>query len=227
MNMWIVVLIMIPVVAIMIFGGNPVRDFQEKQREAAAKYGTDELTIATSRFVENHEKATGQASSLEGGVTQKEMISAIKTVSPKVRLADDFDIKPLSPSDKISSGLFRKNPSPPPPQPDDGFDKALNGTGAVVAQPAQPLQPVQQPVNENNYYPPIVPDKNTIIATSAPPAVLTGREARLRSGQVIIFERTSVYTIDASGGRVSMPDGEYTLQDGSTILVSGGKNITR
>ena len=228
MNMWIVVLIMIPVLAIMFLGGNPVRDFQKKQQELAAKYGTDELTNATLRGIENNERASGQASSFEG-VSSSDLISSIKTVSPPIRYEDDLTVREPSMNDRInSSALFRKNPAPPTSsatQLDDGFDKALSGTVAV-GQPLQPAQSVRS-ANTDNYYPPIVSSMNAASTSAAPQAVLTGKEVKLRSGQIIIFEGVYVYTVNTSGGRVAMPDGEYILQDGGSILVSGGKNIAK
>lgn len=229
MNMWIVVLIMVPVLAIMIFGKNPIREFQNEQKALVEKYGGDELTIATSRFVENSEKASGQNSSLDG-VSSKEVLSSIKNASAPIRLADDFSPqKPLL-NDNINNktsggGLYGGRPSVPSSSSDDVFDSI--GKPQIQQQIYQPQQMERavQPENSANYYPPIIADRT--VFTPPQPVILKGKEARLRSGQVVIFEGASVYTVDAAGGRVPMPDGEYVLQDGGNLIVSNGRSVIR
>ncbi len=248
MNMWIVLIVMVPVIAILLFGKNPIREFQNEQRGMLEKYGGDDLTYATSRFVEEQEKAGffGSESNVLQGPSSKDMISSIKKVSPNVSTGDDLTIKPIAPQSS-SRGMFGGGGSTEQQQrgnytitapADNDFEKNLNIDDnqkypqLYKQQQMQydqqdqrsnpsPSSAVQSSEQNSNYYPPVFSDN----AYSKPqPVQLTGKEAKLRSGQPIIFEGVYVYTVGASGERVAMPDGEYVLQDGSSVTVSGGKN---
>jgi hypothetical protein len=77
----------------------------------------------------------------------------------------------------------------------------------------------------SNYYPPVLPDvtPSVKISSAGQKVVLSGNEAKLRSGQPIIFDGTDVFTVDAAGNKKILPDGNYTLENGSGIRVSEGR----
>lgn len=80
--------------------------------------------------------------------------------------------------------------------------------------------------NSDGYYPPIVgdgSDKSKQNAKVQPENV----SMKLRSGQLLVSEGTQVFTIDANGKKVVLPDGNYVLSDGGTIEISGGVRVVR
>ena len=78
-------------------------------------------------------------------------------------------------------------------------------------------------VESGDYYPPIAkstPEQPPVDVTKTSPAT------SLRSGQRIWFNDMAVYTVDAAGKTISLPDGDYTLIDGSNMTVQGGKRVS-
>lgn len=69
----------------------------------------------------------------------------------------------------------------------------------------------QQAPTGNSYYPP-------------PPQSSLGGTSLLRGGQQVAFSGHKVYTYDASGKMVPMPDGVYPTYDGKlNLIVRGGR----
>lgn len=272
MNMWIVVIIMVPVLALLFFGSNPIKDFQDRSREFFGKYGSDELTIQTNMYLEKQQQGAysfGGGSVLE---TPKEgdIMKSIKQAAPtlddngntatsreamekarKMGIFDDAQAEALAtggiaPADdnwsggagggkgrlvirdnqagtEVSprSGYSRQTSSQPYGSPSDQYrysgESYYNNYPAGVA--SGNLQ------EEDSYYPPIVKEDPAAFASYRQPVVLTGLETKLRSGHPIVFEGASVYTVDASGNKKDLPDGDYTLENGSKITVKGGIRI--
>jgi hypothetical protein len=72
-----------------------------------------------------------------------------------------------------------------------------------------------------SYYPPI-------IGGASPKTIQDNAIAdssKLRSGQQLSFDGMNVYAVDKAGNKTPLPDGNYTLYDGSEIVVHGGRRI--
>ncbi len=242
MNMWLVLLIMIPVILVMVFGKNPIREFQKEQRALVEKYGGDELTYAVSRNLEEQGAVDSSGKSILDAPTSNDMISSIKSVSKPVSTGEDLTIKKgggANPNNRpvgannLSGATQPRFTAPnisdtkPVSSKDDGFmfQPQAAGSGQYNAG----LQP--QPHDEG-YYPTIISKDNsgnvaTSSAQAGQKATLTGKEARLRSGQPVIFDGGYVYTVNAAGERLPMPDGDYVLENGSALKVSRGQSISQ
>ena len=206
-------------IALVAFGKNPLREFQKQQKEIMAKYGTDDLSVATNIYLEQQQNSGGGFMGLLGGnqpaepPTEKNMINSIKSSAD---LANSAAIK--SAARDAANPLVSKVAKPDIDLPEDNFiavevSTGLNSKGEKI--PAKP----------SNYYPPIVGQASIEPSNQPKPMILTGKEPRLRSGQVIAFEGTSVYLIDKMGNRTNMPDGTYNLEDGSKLIVVNGQSM--
>jgi len=72
-----------------------------------------------------------------------------------------------------------------------------------------------------SYYPPII--GGTSLKTIQDNAIADS--SKLRSGQQLSYEGTAVFAVDKNGKKTPLPDGNYTLYDGSEITVHGGRRI--
>jgi hypothetical protein len=197
------------VVGMLVFGGNPLREFQARQKEMLKKYGSDELTIRTNLYLEQQQNS---GSGMLGGGAPSEptnetsMINSIKSSGTADYVAKDI------PSDAIVKVA----------KPDDEEEDYVG----IEVNKSTEAEAAKQIAKTSNYYPPIVGQIDPQQAQQKP-IVLTGKEPKLRSGQVIAFEGTFVYLVDQYGNRKTMPDGTYNLQDGSTIVVTNGRSMLR
>lgn len=200
------------VVGMLVLGDNPVREFQRKQKEILSKYGNDDLTIRTNLYIEQQ-----KANSTLGTEERAEPASATSMLnSIKSSSAEDNSVNP------DSSGIAVKVAEPDDALPEDiSVEVNGNDSGSPVKREAE-----KNIEKANNYYPPIIGQTNEM-ASQQKPVILTGKEPKLRSGQAIAFEGTSVYIIDNNGYKKPMPDGIYNMQDGSRITVSNGRSMMR
>lgn len=105
--------------------------------------------------------------------------------------------------------------------PDDGTPEPDNG----VLIKDKTNDDLPQPATKNDgYYPPIVGSGVGAGGNVVTQPIAEGGQ-KLRSGQPISFDGTSVYSVDKYGNKASLPDGTYTLDDGSTIKVHAGHNV--
>jgi hypothetical protein len=93
--------------------------------------------------------------------------------------------------------------------PVDGMVVKGNSDGELPSAGKNLVRP-----QSGGYYPPIV-------GSSA-----TDGGKKLRSGQPIAFDGTAVYSVDKMGRKTLLPDGTYTLYDGSSIEIHGGRRIS-
>ncbi len=199
------------VIALVAFGENPLRKFQREQRELMEKRGTDELSVVTNLYIEQKQKKgfSGMFGGDESAPTSESgMINSIKSSANSNLIGDGSD---------ISSAV--KVAKPDEEFPEDnyvsvGVSNKLDSMGN------------QKPEKTNDYYPPIA-GKSVAASVSQKPMVLTGKEPRLRSGQMIAFEGTSVFLVDQNGNRSIMPDGTYNLQDGGSLIVNNGRSMLK
>jgi hypothetical protein len=239
------------VLGLLVFMKNPLREFQESRRELLMKYGTDELAIRTNLFVEQQQKSpmsfgSEPASGGKPGDMYKNMLQS-QTDAEK---NDDIKINPRT--GKIETNSYKSSPSvasqtvAPPDRPlyegDSGMGlnspsypgqrPGLNRQANFNQQyPAAPDLQIHDNANKprpqkiSNYYPPVMPDAapSVKISSAGQKVALSGNEAKLRSGQPIIFDGMDVFTVDATGNKKVLPDGNYTLENGSGIRVSEGK----
>lgn len=234
MNMWIVLLVMIPVILLMFFGKNPIREFQNEQKVLVEKYGNDELTYAVSRSLEEQGAIGIDGKSVLEAPSSNEMISSIKSTSKPVSTGEDLTIKKKSEGgNRLGGNVGAGQPRFALPsvtdtktvaKPDDFVFQPQEANGGGVN-----AYPPQTQSQDRDYYPNVITrdSSGSVIsqAGSGTKAQIGGREARLRSGQPVIFDGASVYTVNAAGERVPMPDGDYILQDGGALKVSGGRSM--
>lgn len=238
------------VLALLVFMKNPVREFQENRRAILTKYGTDELTIKTNLFLEQQQQ---QSSPLSFGNRQpapptKSSDILKDMLQSQTDVEKDDDLKINRRTGRLETNSYKARPPvtrQPVAPPDEDLYGGDNGFGGD-----SPAYPVQQPRPNrqlgrvpmpdpyvpdnggsqpspqiNSYYPPVMPDTQTNLRVGNPgqKVVLSGNEAKLRSGQPIIFDGSEVYTVDAAGNKRILPDGNYTLENGSGIRVSEGR----
>lgn len=220
MKFWAIIIVG-GVLFLLLFGKNPVREFQEQQKALMEKYGTDELSIETNVYLEQQQPSQGSFGGFMGGNSNQDkpmdMTGSIVNSNSK--------------SSGKSSGIgsiFGGGNNQPAKSPSD-FD--VNNTDKIVITNTNRNNTTQDiggfgntsktnhgSLANDNYYPPAVNQP-------VEPNASTGNGPKLRSGQSIVFEGTSVYTIDQYGNKTRLPDGKYTLQDGGQINVIGGKNV--
>lgn len=199
------------VVAFVALGKNPIREYQRDMRKVGEKYGTDEATIRTNMFIEQKQKGatgvySGAASQPAGPVTEDDMKNSI-TSSVVTNYGIATPDMPSAPAVKVA-------------QPDDQFED--NSLDVEVSQQPDPNAVVsKKEAMSRDYYPPIV--GAPVAAQPQQLATFTGREPKLRSGQVIAYEGSSVFLVDQYGRRTIMPDGTYTLSDGNELIVTNGR----
>ena len=113
--------------------------------------------------------------------------------------------------------------------PDAGDNVMVKTTsdGVVINPPTKDnsSQEIPSPLlsepTTNGYYPPIIGGASP--KTIQDNAIADG--LRLRSGQKLSFDGMNVYAVDKAGNKTPLPDGNYTLYDGSEIVVRGGRRI--
>lgn len=200
------------VIGMLIFGGNPLREFQKKQKELRDRLGSDELTIITNLYLEELKNSSNVMGALNGEPTEptnsKTMLNSMKTSGVDNNSKRNTDL----------GGIAVKVAEP-------DSDLESNYVGVEVSNNAKADE---EKSRASNYYPPIVgltDNIEVVQSQTQKPVVLTGKEPRLRSGQVIAFDGTLVYIIDAAGNKKTMPDGTYNLEDGRQIVVSNGRNM--
>jgi hypothetical protein len=198
------------IVGTLIFGSNPLREFQNKQRELLAKYGSDELTIATNLFIEQQQGA-GNTGVFSEGVA----------VDPNSKVAILNSMKSSASSNSVSSSDLASDSVVKVAKPDDDLPED-NFIGVEVK--SNTSANVAKMEKISNYYPPIV-GQAEVVVPQRETVVFTGKEPKLRSGQVIAFEGVYVYLVDDYGNRKIMPDGTYNLMDGNLIVVNNGRNM--
>jgi hypothetical protein len=213
MRVFIIIGIIV-VVALMAFGKNPLREFQRQQRELMAKYGNDELSVMTNIYVEQHQ-SDGQGGGLFGSsqpaqpATEKDMLATIKS--------SGSDYSALSKQNSEDSSAVKVA------KPDDDLPEDIETSIGISRQ----LSSDTKSVKNSNYYPPIVGQPAASSENQQKPIVLTGKEPKLLSGQVVLFDGTLVYLVDQYGNKTVMPDGTYNLQDDRSITVANGKSILK
>ena len=176
---FIMIIIVALVVAMVMFGKNPVKEMQKQAIEMRKKYGSDPLTQETNMYIERKRKESG--------------VSSLPSAPANTKVAP---------------------PDDGTPEPDDG-----------VLIKNRPNNDLLQPATRNDgYYPPIVGSGVGAGGNAATQPSAEGGQ-KLRSGQPISFNGTSVYAVDKYGNKTSLPDGTYTLDDGSTIKVQAGHNV--
>lgn len=232
MNLWLILLLTLPVLGLLLFGKNPIREYQKQQAEIMERYGKDELTIKANIYAEHKKNSMFGGGVPPSDMTEKDMKAAIQSSSSPID--PEYRLRPLiSPETDKSPSLFGATTTARVAQPDRDFPDAISGSVEIIQRPDSDPLALQSnsvppsgtaPVQKDSYYPPLVTEYKEKVAQK-PKVILTGKEAKLRSGQVIIFEGISVYYVDASGGKTVMPDGRYTLEDGRNITVSGGVNV--
>lgn len=196
------------VVGILVFGGNPLREFQEKQKGLLKKYGSDDLIIRTNLYLEQQQNS---GSVMVGGGTSAEPTNETSMIK-SIKSSGNPDYVPKDiPSDAVVKI------AKPDEEEDDYVGIEVNKN--IEAEAAKQMAKI------NNYYPPIVGQVEPQQVQK--PIVFTGKEPKLRSGQVIAFDGTWVYLVDQYGNKKTMPDGTYNLQDGSRIVVSNGRSMLR
>ena len=211
------------VVGLVVFGENPLREFQRQQRELMAKYGTDDLSVATNIYVEQQQNSGGGFMGLLSGnqptepPSESNMISSIKTSADS---ATNSAIK--SAMHDAANPLVAKVAKPDIDLPEDNFIAVEVSTGLNSNSNGE-----KKPEKPSNYYPPIVGQASVEPENQQKPMVLTGKEPKLRSGQIIAYEGTSVYLVDKMGNRTNIPDGEYILQDGSQMIIVNGQSMLK
>lgn len=196
----LVLLLAIILAGFLMFGKNPIREFQKEQKVLISRYGKDDLTIKTNLYIEQQKKAASS-----GFFSGGERKGGVASVAPAENLygvegEGEIVIQQTDPSGQ--------QPSSPT-------------TSAGLSMPPVAMR---SPAKSSNYYPPIVSEGN-VPSADKKPLVLTGNETRLRSGQIISFQGILVYMVDQFGDRSPLPDGDYNLQDGGFIKVRGGHRV--
>lgn len=191
-----------------IFGKNPVREYQKDMRKMTEKYGQDELSIATNLYLERKQNA--EKGMMQGGTQVNSQPTAAdmkNSIQSSITQNYGFAVpNSTQPGVKVA-------------QPDDQFeDNSINVE--VTQQADSPIS--RQQAAARDYYPPILGAPST--APAQKPVEVTGNEQRLRSGQVIAFQGTNVYVVDKFGNRSVMPDGTYNMMDGSQLIVTNGRS---
>ncbi len=203
------------VIGFVALGNNPIREYQRDMRKVGEKYGTDEATIRTNMFIEQKQKGatgvySGAAAQPSGPVTENDMKNSI-TSSVVTNYGITTPDNPSAPAVKVA-------------QPDDQFED--NSLNVEVTQQQDPNAVVsKKEAMAKDYYPPIV--GAPVAAPTGQLATFTGREPKLRSGQIIAYEGSSVFLVDQYGRKTILPDGSYTLNDGSELIVTNGRRRIR
>lgn len=172
------------VMAMVMFGRNPIKEMQQQELARRAKYGADPLTRETNMYIEQKQNE-GRFSGLS---------------TPK-----NTQVAP---------------PDDGTPEPEDGTLVKQNDS-TTTAEPAGNNLPTPSTANSGSYYPPIVDS----VSGSQKPLSISSMN-KLRSGQPIAFDGMEVFAIDSAGKRTLLPDGNYTLYDGSKIEILGGRRVT-
>lgn len=197
------------VIALVAFGKNPLREFQREQRELMEKHGTDELSVVTSLYIEKKQNKGG-AFGGDGSAPASEsgMINSIKSSASSGSVDVDSAV---SSAVKVA-------------KPDEEFPEDNYVSVGVISK----LDSMgnKKPEKDSDYYPPLA-GKSVVAHVSQQPMALTGKEPRLRSGQMIAFEGTSVFLVDSNGNKSIMPDGTYNLQDGDSLIVNNGRSMLK
>ncbi|MEQ1789479.1 MAG: hypothetical protein ABL857_03450 [Rickettsiales bacterium] len=247
MNLWLILLFALPILGFLVFGKNPLREWQKEQREIVKVYGSNEETITANYYAQQKQKTYGLGERELSTGDMKSLMRASGTpdaVDPQIGA---IQVNPIM-SGGLSgmSGNFPGMSGNSVAPPDDQFPDDVNNYVEVTSRPdvINNMRQYQQPNNQqpkilysppssqasqltnSSYYPPIISDKVSNPDDQIPSMILTGKEYRLRSGQIIAFEGVNVFLVDRIGRRSNMPDGEYYLQDGGRIKVRGGRNIS-
>jgi hypothetical protein len=171
--------------------------YAERQAEMK-KYGDDPLVAEISRLNEE-----GSSSSKTSALGDDFLGLSTKVSSGEQEKVDDF-VSRLE--DKVGTAADNLVVD------GQGIVRPAGTPGAVAPAPAPA---------PSNYYPPIVGD-----TLKSPDANLAG-DFRLRSGQRIGFEDNRVFTTNATGERVPLPDGNYVMMNGTSLEVQNGRRVGR
>jgi hypothetical protein len=220
MNGKLLIIVGALVFLLVIFGRNPVEE--AKQRAAARKQGKDALILS----IEEHNAK--QPSSMKGfgsfGMFQNQGGSNGSTFARPGGGSGNAQ-PPNYPPYMYSSHGSRNQPQNAPRT----TGNRMYAPETVVDQNGQPMYDQNGELldqTKQGYYPP-------------PPLPGTNPQQRYRrlpprgemhfklpNGQPLGFRDMDVYTVDASGKTIPMPDGVYPIYDGQTnLIVSGGKSI--
>ncbi len=228
MNLWVLIGMLL-VIAMLVFGKNPVREFQNQQKNLMEKYGSDPLTAQTNMYLEQKQKQAasgGMFDSVVGGGNDKkpvdqsanDMRAAIRNSATVV--GNDPSLRP--------KGIYIAPPS---------LEVEGRGESDIIIKQSDPNGQGVGPNGQGNdtsasgyssggggsYYPPIINNEPPVNKDTG--SSLTGKEPKLRSGQPIAYDGTAVYSLDQQGNRSLLPDGDYILQDGRSFSVSGGRVV--
>ncbi len=225
------IIIGVCVVALFLFfGNNPIRDYQNKTREEMKKYGDDPLTIATTYYIEQKEKEGSGATFGFGGGSQPVGTPSENDLKRSMlnsgQITEKDPVNPMNPvnpnaqPDYVNPSLITAKVA----QPDDSLPEDI----AISAGPARvdPVTNTQQSAGIKGYYPPVVEQGNPVVAMNqqlAPPPA--SNVPKLRTGQAIAFDGEFVYLLDQYGVKSIIPDGQYSLMDGSQMVVVNGKRM--
>ena len=203
MRRWVLLLIMGLVMALVMFGRNPMKEMQQKVIALRKKYGSDAVTQETNIYIEQQKRQSGGLGLPSTNVAPPDTEAGIPDAGNEI---------------------FIK-------QVDDGIvvdDKGKNAakpsvTNTTIPPATTSYTPPAYTTPKKSYYPPVI-DGNAPSLTAPKLSALESNKT-LRSGQRIEFSGMYVYAIGADGAKTPLPDGIYTLYDGTQIKVRAGKRI--
>jgi len=109
------IIIVALVLALVMFGKNPVKEMQQKAAEMRKKYGSDPLTQETNMFIEKKQKESGSGSWTSGGDGTK--------VAPADAVGADVSKNGYAPKDELSRPAVSRSSG--------GYYPPLVGSGDV------------------------------------------------------------------------------------------------
>lgn len=196
---WIIIAVVF-LLLVVLMGSNPGDDQQRAKEEAAM--GQDELI----RAIEEHNAQDGGAvNRFSGGIP--DVGSVLSAPGNTDQIYPDYLTNDDNP---FASGLDQ-----PPPVSAEQYPEEPQNAFDTPSPTPEPLP------SQDNYYPP--PPQAPPINPGRPHSFF---QQRLSTGQPLEFAGTRVYTRDAKGERIPMPNGVYKMENSQlTLVVRDGHKI--
>lgn len=214
MNIKLLLVGVVVIVLLVAFGRNPMEE--RRKEKAESMKGKDMLVESIKEH--NSKRRMPKMGSNSGGILGTRSSGSTGGAPARTRTSPQYPSYLMKPDAADGSAAYGQNP----------FTRAPSSRAASGGASASGAQDQNTPQSSSYYPPPPLPEKNK---QPGPEGYVPGPGSglggvKLPSGQPLFFSGPQIFTVNAKGKTVPMPDGFYTLADSQIrILVKNGRKI--
>lgn len=214
MNIKLLLIGVVVIILLVAFGRNPMEE--RRKEKAESMKGKDMLVESIKEH--NSKRRMPKMGSNSGGMLGNRSSVNQGGAPARTRSSPQYPSYLMKPDAAGGSSAYGQNP----------FTRLPSSRNAPGDASTGDAQDQSTPQSSGYYPPPPLPEKNK---QPGPEGYVPGPGSglggvKLPNGQPLLFSGPQIFTVDAKGKTVPMPDGFYTLADSQIrILVKNGRKI--